>query len=654
MGAFNLDRYHVLSIKIGERVTIFMRKIYLENKEILKHTLIHIISIVVIGLVITFITSSLLRVSLFDWDWSVYKEYLASQVTTIFWLEIGFMFLLYLWLASFLRSKWGAASLFFTGFTGLSIANQQKMLIRGEPIYPSDFDMIKVLPEIMGMIDFKVVILSIVFVLVMLTLSVLLIRREWSIRMKYGSIGHSIFSGISFVLISVGMVAFYNFNQPGNIVRAAFNPHAEWIHWSQQENYQSNGFIPGFLYNLPGKPIEKPSDYTTDHIDEIVAKYTKIAEENNRLIENEEKTNPNIIFIMNESFSNPNNLERINLSSSPIPYIEKLSEEYLSGNLLISGYGGGTANAEFEALTSISIEPLASNISTPYIQMNHLMERTPNIVSYLKNKNYRTTAIHPYNTTMYKRQDVYSSLGFENLIYDEIMENIKYHENNEYISDLSAYEEILYQIKQTDEKDFIHLVTMHGHKSYHDNYKDLMFKVEEEGINENIEILEQYYQGLSYSDQDFKYFIEQINLIAEDTLVVFWGDHLPGIYTDEVFTKKNALDQFETPVLFYANFDSEKLKNELDIISPFYFMNYISDILNEPISGYTAFMKEMESFISAFKRGMYVEASSKSIVKDRNQLTEESKKMLNDYDQILYDLLEGKQQTIRWGFFDIP
>lgn len=630
-----------------------MLKRYKQNKEPINYTIIYLLATITLGLIISFMAISLLRVSLFDWNWSGYKEYLINDLSTIFWLEMGFILFLYLWLASLLKSKWGAASLFFTVIASLSIANQQKMLIRGEPIYPSDFDMIKVLPEIMAMIDFKIVILSISFVLVMLILSVLIIKREWSVRRERATKSLSIISVISFVLLSFGLLSFYNFNQPGNKVRATVDPHAKWIHWSQQENYQDNGFVPGFLYNLPGQTIEKPAEHSANELEDIIAEYTKIAKEKNELI-NEEEINPNIIFIMNESFSNPNNLEKIKLSSTPIPFFESLSEEYLGGNALISGYGGGTANSEFEALTTISMEPLASNISTPYIQMDHLMKQTPNIVSHFRNKDYRTVAIHPYNTTMYKRPDVYSNLGFDDFIYDQTMKETEYHENNGYISDVSAYEEILLQMKQTAEKDFVHLVTMHGHKSYHDNYEELQFKVEEESINENIEMLEQYYQGLAYSDQDLKYLIEQIDMFDEDTLLIFWGDHLPGIYTKDIFAKEHQIDMFETPVLFYANFESEELKKELDIISPFYFMNRVSDVLNEPISGYTAFMKEMESSIPAFKRGMYVESSSKSIVTDRKELGEESQKILSQYDMILYDLLEGNQQAANLGFFEIP
>lgn len=356
---------------------------------------------------------------------------------------------------------------------------------------------------------------------------------------------------------------------------------------------------------------------------------------------------------MNESFSDPDNLEKISLSRDPLSFSRELSKKNLEGNILVSGYGGGTANTEFESLTNISMEPLASNISTPYIQMSTLMDRTPNTISYFKDRNYKATAIHPYKNTLYKRKDVYSALGFDEFIYDKTMQNSKKYESNSYISDHSGYEEVLYQLKNTDEKDFIHLVTMHGHQTYEGNYNNLMFKIEEKNNEEN-KTIEQYYQGLSYSDQDLKYLIEKIDQLDEETLLVFWGDHLPGIYTDEIFTKENKIDKFETPVLFYSNFKNKEVEGEMGTISPFYFMNYISDILNHPISGYTAFMKELENEIAAFEKGRYVESKSQKVFENRDELNAGAQILLEKYDILLYDLFEGKQQAIDLGFFETP
>ncbi len=160
------------------------------------------------------------------------------------------------------------------------------------------------------------------------------------------------------------------------------------------------------MYNLDGPIIAEPNNYSKDAIEEIKQKYQKKAEAIN-VTRKSELEDVNIIYIMNETFSNPMKLDGITVSENPIPLTKERMNQTISGEVLSQGYGGGTANIEFEALTGISLEPMEPNITTPYVQMTSKMKRIPSIVNYLVNNNYNTTAIHPFNSSMYKRSDVY-------------------------------------------------------------------------------------------------------------------------------------------------------------------------------------------------------------------------------------------------------
>lgn len=260
-----------------------------ENKKILKSTIRRIIITIVLGLVTSFLVNSLLRASLSDWDWSGLKEYLLTQKTGIFWLETGVLFCIYLWFSFLLRSRLGTASLFLTVSVGIAIANSKKMNVRGEPIYPSDFDMIKSLPELMRMIDIKFVIIFTIFVTVMLILSVLLMRKEWSQKIKFKNIFFSIIYFLFFLTLSTGIITIYNFNESENIIKTYFDSYANWTNFSQENNYRDNGFVSGFLYNLPGPTIEKPGGLTNDSIEKIVLEYTEIAKKENKFIKKQMK-----------------------------------------------------------------------------------------------------------------------------------------------------------------------------------------------------------------------------------------------------------------------------------------------------------------------------------------------------------------------------
>src|SRR5699024_11539194 len=91
------------------------------------------------------------------------------------------------------------------------------------------------------------------------------------------------------------------------------------------------------------------------------------------------KSDTNVIYIMNESFSDPFNLEGITSNKDPLPNFREIVKQTQSGTLLVPGFGGGTATNEFQVLTGVSLEPLSSYISSPFIQMTQKINDLPSI-----------------------------------------------------------------------------------------------------------------------------------------------------------------------------------------------------------------------------------------------------------------------------------
>ncbi|NSN53402.1 sulfatase-like hydrolase/transferase, partial [Enterococcus faecalis] len=174
----------------------------------------------------------------------------------------------------------------------------------------------------------------------------------------------------------------------------------------------NTGFIGGFLYNLKVEAMDQPKGYSKEAISEITQKYQKLAEA--KTVPSNEQ--PNIVFVMSESFSNPDHLKGLSIIGNPLADYQQIADKTYSGQMLSQNYGGGTANIEFEALTSFSMELMNAQMTTPYTMMIPKMTELPSIVSLLKEQKYQTTAIHPYNTSMYKRKDVYKILGFDQFI----------------------------------------------------------------------------------------------------------------------------------------------------------------------------------------------------------------------------------------------
>lgn len=157
---------------------------------------------------------------------------------------------------------------------------------------------------------------------------------------------------------------------------------------------------------------------------------------------------------------------------------------------------------------------------------------------------------------------------------------------------------------------------------------------------------------MKYSDQHTKEFFEKLDSLDEKILVVFWGDHLPGFYKDDEFSKEALLDKYETPLMIYSNFKMETQKEDINILSPIYFMNHVTDLVNVPVSPYIALLMQMETILPAFEKGRYIEDD---IIKtSREQLNESTEEMLRDYDLLLFDLTAGEQYSIDQKFFDQP
>ena len=400
----------------------------------------------------------------------------------------------------------------------MGVVNLEKTRQRTEPLYPSDFEMITASKSLLGMVPWQTVAAGFAFALFGGVVIYFLIRRN--VRRQTPKLSKK--NRLAMLLVtSIGVLYIGQFQQPGNLVKLAYEKKNDWIPWSQLDNYHVNGFVAGFLYNLPSDPMEKPAYYSAGKIDELQAKYQVIADEINA---GRDKTEPdvNIIFVMNESFSDPLELDGLNLGMDPIPFVRALADNSYSGEMLSTGYGGGTANIEFEALSTFSMEPFEANITTPYTQFLSSIEQFPSVVSRLKDAGYATTAIHPFNTTMYKRKENYKVLGFDSFIYDATMSSVTERiDTNPYISDKSAYEEVLQKMAETPETDFIHLVTMQNHAPYVNKYTAVP-SYEESGIKD--EEVRNYLQDLIYSDEAFELLMTQLADFEEPTVVVFWGD----------------------------------------------------------------------------------------------------------------------------------
>jgi phosphoglycerol transferase MdoB-like AlkP superfamily enzyme len=370
--------------------------------------------------------------------------------------------------------------------------------------------------------------------------------------------------------------------------------------WDQSQIYKRLGFVVGFIYNTRGQTIDEPDGYGEAKIREIVAKYPASKIDSDDDI--------NIIYIMNESFSDPT--KYLADVADPIPNVHEIMNGSTRGWLATSEYGGGTANVEFEALTGFSNYFLRT---VPYANIVAYISQMPSIVSRLENQGYQTTAIHPYRDTMYKRNVVYRNFGFDRFDSQADFDTAQIKYVNDYISDQTLYEKALDYLNNSDGRQFVFLLSMQNHVPY-----DI-----------------DYLESLRESDDAIKNLISELAKQERKTIVVFWGDHLPGIFDREQLPLP---ERQETPLFIWANFSSAK--QDLSAISPVFLNQYVYNLAGLGRSGFDNLSSKLYKSQPVLNRQL----DSVYPVADIE--------VLSDFEMIEYDILSGKKYSLGQGFFD--
>jgi phosphoglycerol transferase MdoB-like AlkP superfamily enzyme len=558
----------------------------------------------------------------FAFSWHTEKFLLGSLVLGIF----------YLFLISLAGSWIAGTTVYSVIILLIGYATYLKMLYRQEPIYPDDLKMVTqfdLLKEMIGTGPFVVAILIVIGALGIfgwqLYRSMYLPKKRQIIRLSV------------LALSFLGLIYVSHFNDETNVLRKAYNRTALWIPYSQQMNYYNTGFMGGFLFNLRVEAMEEPKAYSEKTIDEITEKYQPSKKEATE--------EPNIIYIMSESFSDPSHLNGLEITGDPLKeYYERANQTY-SGKMLSQNYGGGTANIEFEALTSFSMELFNPQMTTPYTLLVPKMDNLPSVVSLTAQRGYETTAIHPYDTSMYKRKDVYDILGFNRFLDQETMKHTDKIEQNPYISDKAAYDEIMDILKDNQQPQFVHLVTMQTHMPYGGKYDTLHYSAKGTG---HMNSVGNYLQDIAYSSQALSDFINQVEQLPRRTLIVFWGDHLPGIYSDEVQAENEQSTLHETEFLMWDSQNEWKFEPN-QITSPFYFAPNLFERSNLLLSPFYDMLLKLENELPAFEKGMYLQDGQ---WQSELALDQKAQELYNDYQLIQYDIVQGKQYSVDKQFFE--
>ena len=362
-------------------------------------------------------------------------------------------------------------------------------------------------------------------------------------------------------------------------------------YWRIDSTYSKNGFPLSFISYYEDSKIVKPSGYSSEKVEEILSAYP--AQE-----EVASSQPPNIIVIQNESQADFSQLPNLNLTQDPLSFQHSLDENTVKGEIVVSSFGGGTANTEYEILTSNSLALLSSSVF-PYQQL--IRSERNSLVSYLDTLGYSSIAMHPQPANNYNRKNVYNYFGFDKSYFSDseptifTLFDLQYERN--FVSDKSLFQGImnLYQNKEEGKPLFNFVVTMQGHGGYIDpGYPTDVQVVSQEGRTFAAE--NEYFTSIRKTDQAFEQLITFLKNYKEPTIVLMYGDHQPSLsdaFYDSYMDASDPSAKYKTPFLIWSNFTLPKVENT--IMSPNYMVPYLMEILSQsehplPISSYYQFL----------------------------------------------------------------
>lgn len=446
--------------------------------------------------------------------------------------------------------------------------------------------------------------------------------------------------------------------------------------WDSVYDAQRNGPLVAFTRQLNPKIMDKPSNYSEETMKKVAARYQKEAETINASRTNN-LTDSTVVYVLSESFSDPSRVPGLKTNKDSMPNIRKIKAGTTSGLMLSSGYGGGTANLEYMGLSGLSMANFESSLSSPYQQLVPSQHWTPTI-NQLWGAPANSLGYHPYESSMYSRATNYKKFGFSHFYTLTGPDVIKYQDKideSPYVSDKSSYDSALEGIKSGKMNKFIQIITMQNHMPYHEWYENNDYTAESTtgtplGDDEQ-QSIETYQKGVEITDQATQEFLNELDALDKPVTVVFYGDHLPGIYSSASEDDNNSLALHLTDYFIWSNKASSSQGNKASdaaYSSPNFFVAQAADHMNAKVSPYLAFLTEMHSKIAAMEppvvnkiQGWDRIPEGQNIYLDQNgnpmstdDFDKETKQLLADYKLIQYDITAGKNYLKDTDFMTLP
>lgn len=532
-----------------------------------------------------------------------------------------------------INQYWIASCLVLLVSVFFVIANFIKFGMRREPVLPSDLTWLSKPATLLGFVDSSQIVFTVMSLLAIVALSVF--------GMKFFFKGKIISSWKIQVLLIITMffsfrnvMSIFSDKENGKIrsnvpIITTLNNYQDinWLGNTSNARYKGLAYV--WMNQLTTEVIQKPEGYSKERLAKIQEKYRKLAEVINKE-RNGYLSDQTVIYILSESFSDPRKISTVEVTQNPIPNIENIMQTHTSGQMQSDGYGGGTANMEFQTLTGLPFYNISQTVSVLYTEVFPKIHDVPSISNVYATED--KIAIHLAGKSNYSRDIVYSRLDFKDFITTNT-KGVKYRNEGISPSDESTYDIVIENLSP-QKGQFFSVMTMQNHSPWLEaNPETLDAKGQGFTSEENSKLT--FYSRLLYqTDAATQAFLEKLSKIDKKITVVFYGDHLPGLYPESAF-KDYPEGQYQTDYFIWSNFDAPKMDYPLVNSSDFSAM--VFEQTNSKVSPYYALLTEVLKKASV----------------DKKALEGEALEIADDLKMVEYDLISGKGYLTK-DFFKVP
>lgn len=388
--------------------------------------------------------------------------------------------------------------------------------------------------------------------------------------------------------------------------------------WDTISASRQKGFLFNFICNTRVLHNPDPENYDATALEAINTE---------SIAHSPSDVKPNIIVIMNEAFADLSKYAELNTNRDPLEFFHGFNQGS-KGELIVSVFGGGTCNTEYDFLTGNSSFMLRRG---SYPMQQFVSKSSPSIASTLKSQGYQTTAIHPYYANGWNRSRAYPLLGFDEFISIEDFSSPEI--MRQFVSDRCTYKKITEITDAADSPQFIFCVTMQNHLGYDIQYENFHEEISFNG-DDVFPQTRQYLSLLKESDEALRDLIEYYKAEEIPTYILFFGDHQPAI-DDGFYDKLKASDNFNrytVPFLLWSN--QEKIELDIKEISPNFLAPLLIKTAGLKITAYDNYLLNLMKTLPVISaQGTMDYADRKNPLTDENPYIEQ----LNFYHALQYN-----------------